>query len=197
MDSEFPGSALSSSYDRVIVTGSLSKAYSLAGIRVGWVACRSKEVLEKLAAARHYTTISVSALDQQIASLATSQLCLHGLLGRNIKLAKENVKLVDSFVDEHAECEWVTPVAGTTGFIRFTRDGKPVDDVDFCERLQNETGVMLLPGSRGFGDADGDKWHGYVRIGYANETDIVRDGLEKLRGFMSSSYNDVPVVDRV
>lgn len=195
MDADFPGSALSSSYDRVIVTGSLSKAYGLAGIRVGWVACRSKEVIEQLAATRHYTTISVSALDQQIASLATSQLCLHGLLRRNIKLAKENVKLVDNFVDEYRECEWVRPVAGTTGFMRFARDGKPIDDVEFCERLQRETGVMLLPGSRGFADNDGDNWHGYVRIGYANESDIVRDGLEKLRGFMSSSYKDILVVD--
>lgn len=195
MDEDFPPSALSLPYDNIIVTGSLSKAYSLAGIRVGWVASRSKALIELLAEARHYTTISVSQMDQQVAALATSSMCLHEILGRNIRLAKENLGLLTRFVEEHRECEWVRPVAGTTAFVRFVREGRPVDDVVFCERVQEETGVMLLPGSRGFGDEEGDRFKGFVRFGYVNETEIVREGLEKLRGFMSTRFKDVPVVN--
>lgn len=196
MDSEFPPSGLSLSYDRIIVTGSLSKAYSLAGIRVGWIACRSQEVVEQLAAARHYTTISVSQLDQQVAALATSQMCLHGLLSRNIKLAKTNVALLERFVEDHyKECEWVKPVAGTTALVKFSRDGKLVDSVDLCERLQSETGTMLLPASRGFGDVNGDLWEGYVRVGYVCETEVLRDGLNKMREWMKTGYREVSLFE--
>lgn len=195
MDSEFPGSLVGSSYEKIIVTGSLSKAYSLAGIRIGWLTTRANDLLEQMVNARHYTTISVSQIDQQIAALATSQMCLHGLLGRNIKMAKESCQLVDRFVDDHRECEWVKPVAGTTGFVRFSRDGKPVDDVAFCKQLQEKTGVMLLPGSHGFGDSEGDSWKGYVRIGYVNDTEVVREGLEKLRGFMTGGFKDIPTTE--
>lgn len=59
MDPDFPPSLLSLAYPKAIVTGSLSKAYALAGIRVGWIASRSSEIIEACAQARHYTTISV------------------------------------------------------------------------------------------------------------------------------------------
>lgn len=174
----------------------MSKAYSLAGIRVGWIACRDKDVIETLAAARHYTTISVSQTDQQIAALATSQMCLHSLLQRNISLAKGNLALLEKFVDEHyKEVEWVKPVAGTTALLRFTREGKPVDDVAFCERLQEETGVMLLPAGRGFGDRDSDAWTGWVRVGYVNNEEEIKEGLERLREFMRRGYREVPLLD--
>lgn len=60
---EFPPSILSLPYSKVIATGSLSKAYSLAGIRVGWIASRSPDIVDACAQARDYTTISVSQLD--------------------------------------------------------------------------------------------------------------------------------------
>jgi aspartate/methionine/tyrosine aminotransferase len=62
VDAEFPPSMISMGYSKTIVTGSMSKAYSLAGIRLGWIASRDKEIIEAVAEARDYTTISVSQL---------------------------------------------------------------------------------------------------------------------------------------
>ncbi|KAI9039027.1 aspartate/tyrosine/aromatic aminotransferase [Aspergillus affinis] len=195
MDPDFPSSLLSLGYERAIVTGSLSKAYSLAGIRVGWIASRDRSLIEACAAARHYTTISVSQVDDAIASYALAPACIHGLLRRNIELAKTNLAILEKFIESHRwACEWVKPRAGTTAFVRFNKMGKPVDDVAFCETLLQQTGVMFVPGSLCFGE--GEDFIGYVRIGFVQETEVLEKGLEALASFMDDGYDEVPVVKR-
>ena len=190
MSSDFPPSILSMGYRNTIATGSMSKAYALAGIRTGWVAGRNPEIVAKLHAVRHYTTISVSQLDQAVAAFALDKNTVHALLSRNIQLAKTNVELLERFVIKHDEyCTWTKPVAGTTAFIKLSRDGKPVNAVEFCKSVQEKTGVMLLPGDFGFGE----EWRGYVRFGYVNETEVLKEGLEELRKFMRKEFDDVPV----
>ncbi|THY29042.1 PLP-dependent transferase [Aureobasidium pullulans] len=188
-ENEFPPSVLSMGYENTICTGSLSKAYSLAGIRTGWIASRSRDIIEKCAEARDYTTISVSILDQQVAAFALDQNCIHSLLGRNIALARTNLELLERFVIKHDEyCTWVKPVAGTTAFIKFSRDGQPVDARELCKQLQEKVGVMFLPG-----DCFGEEFKGYVRIGYVNRTEIIKEGLEQARLFMRKEFDDIPL----
>ncbi|KAL4918938.1 hypothetical protein BDW62DRAFT_210113 [Aspergillus aurantiobrunneus] len=192
MDSEFPSSALSLGYERTIATGSMSKAYSLAGIRVGWVASRDRSTIDACASARDYTTISVSQLDDAVASYALAPTTIHALLKRNIELAKTNFTILEKFIESHRwACDWVKPRAGTTAFVRFNKMGKPVNDIAFCEILLELTGVMFVPGSLCFGN--GEEFHGYVRIGYVCETHVLEDGLAALKGFLDDGYEDVPV----
>lgn len=192
MDPEFPSSILSMGYKGTIATGSLSKAYSLAGIRCGWIAARDRSVIEEIAKARDYTTISVGILDQQVAAFALSQETIHNLLSRNIQLAKTNLELLEKFIIKHDEyCSWTKPVAGTTAFVKFERDGKPIDAVALCKTLMDKTGVMLVPGDRCFGD----EFRGYVRVGYVNHTETLREGLDKLRVFMRKEYDDIPLCE--
>ncbi|KAL2820797.1 hypothetical protein BDW59DRAFT_174388 [Aspergillus cavernicola] len=192
MDPEFPSSALSLGYERAIVTGSMSKAYSLAGIRLGWIASRDRTIIEACASARDYTTISVSQLDDAVASYALAPTTIHALLKRNIELAKTNCATLEKFIESHRwACNWVKPRAGTIGFIRFNKMGKPVNDVSFCEILFERTGVMLVPGSLCFGG--GEEFHGYVRIGFACETHVLEEGLAALESFLEDGYEDVPV----
>lgn len=177
-------------YANTIATGSLSKAYSLAGLRVGWIASRSKDVIDKCALARDYTTISVSKLDQAVASFALGPDTIHSLLSRNIKLAKGNLEMLDRFILKHDDnCSYVQPVAGTTALVKFQRDGKPIDSEAFCKALQEKTGVFFLPGDVGFGD----EFKGYVRIGFVNRAEVVKDGLEELRKFMRKEFDDLPL----
>ena len=193
-DPDFPPSLLSLGYAKTIVTGSLSKAYSLAGIRVGWIASRSPEIIEACSRARDYTTISVSQIDDQIAAYAMSDSCIHSLLSRNIQLAKRNLEILEKFVENHRwACDWVKPVAGSTAFIRFSNMGSPVNDAAFCEQLMGDTGVMLVPGSECFGG--GKDFTGYVRFGFCCETDVLVEGLEKLGSFMAKGYRTVPLAD--
>lgn len=178
---EYPPSLISLGYSKTIVTGSMSKAYSLAGIRVGWVASRDRQIIEQIASARDYTTIAVSQLDDQVATYALSNSVLHALLKRNINLAKTNVEVLEAFIDEHSEfCSWVKPTAGTTAFIRFESDGQAVDDVNFCIDLLEKTKVMFVPGSRCFGK----EFRGFVRIGFVCETEVLKQGLEQLSAYV-------------
>lgn len=192
---DFPPSAINMGYKRVLVTGSFSKAYSLAGIRTGWIACKDREIIEQIAATRDYTTIAVSQLDQAVAAEAVSERCVHALLGRNIKLAQANLELLQNFIDEHNwACSWIKPVAGTTAMVKFHKMGRPVDDAVFCERLQEKTGVMFVPGSKCFGR--GEDFRGHVRIGFVPEHEVLSEGLQALRNFMEEDYADVPTASK-
>lgn len=191
-DEGIPPSLLSLGYEHTIVTGSMSKAYSLAGLRVGWIASRNRDLIETFASARDYTTISVSRIDDAIASHALAPACLPNLLKRNIELARKNVDILEKFIESHRwACDWIKPRAGTTAFVRFSKDGKPVDDVAFCEILLEKTGVMFVPGKACFGG--NEDFAGYVRVGFVNETDVLANGLEALKAFMQNGYDRVPV----
>ncbi|KAI0427048.1 PLP-dependent transferase [Xylaria sp. FL1042] len=185
-----PPSALSLGYEKVVVTSSMSKAWALAGIRVGWAASHSKDIITQLAVARDYTTISVSQLDDQVARYALSSAVAPSLLSRNIALARTNLALLENFVRAHeGVCSWVKPTAGTTAFIQFRRrgDGAPVDDEAFCKDVLDKTKVMFLPGGRCFGH--GREFRGYVRIGYVSDTEVLRKALEKLKAYVAEYLN--------
>jgi aspartate/methionine/tyrosine aminotransferase len=178
-------------YKNVIVTGSMSKAYSLAGIRVGWIASRNPELIERIASARHYTTISVSQFDEQIAAFALHSSTVHNLLARNIQLAKTNLALLERFmIKNEDECEWVKPLAGTTAFLKFHKEGKPVDSVDFCKKLLAKTGVLFTPGT-----CFGEEWKGYVRVGFVNSTEVLEKGLVEAGRFVRKDLENVKLAE--
>lgn len=103
------------------------------------------------------------------------------LLARNIALAKTNLVIVEAFIEGHRwACAWTRPVAGTTAFVRFERTGKRVDDVEFCKKLMERTGVMFVPGSKCFGV--GREFRGYLRLGFICEMEMLRERLEAVRG---------------
>ncbi|KAF5863080.1 hypothetical protein ETB97_010650 [Aspergillus alliaceus] len=186
-DPSYPPSALSFGYNNTVVTSSLSKAYALAGIRIGWIASHSTPILDLCINVRSYALITASQVDEQIASLALSPACVHNLVKRNTALAKNNLDIVQSFIDEFSStCQWVKPVAGPIGFIKFTRSGIPVDDVELCTKLLEKKGVLLVPGKKCFGD--GENFSGYVRLGFGGDTAVLQAALDTLREFMRDDY---------
>lgn len=169
----------------------MSKAFSLAGLRVGWIAARQHSVIESCAVARDYNTISVSQLDDGMASYALSPIVVEKILERNLRLCNTNLSILDNFITHGvtiaSEGRWkasyIKPTAGTTAFVKFTRrDGKPIDDKRFCEILIERTGVMFLPGGVCFGH--GKEFEGYIRIGYVCKTEVLKSGLKLLGDFL-------------
>lgn len=74
------------------------------------------------------------------------------LLACNSGIARTNVRISEEWVGQHAwACRWTRK----TAFVRFGREGRAVDDVLFCERVQEETRVMLVLGTYAFG-----RWKG-------------------------------------
>ncbi|KAK3694537.1 pyridoxal phosphate-dependent transferase [Podospora appendiculata] len=181
---EAPPSILALGYEKTVATGSMSKAYALAGLRLGWIASRDKGILDAVAAARDYTTISVSQLDDQVAAYALSPSILPSLLKRNMALAQTNLALLSAFVDKHSSvCSWTKPTAGTTALLQFKNEGTPVDDVQFALDVLNKKNILFVPASLCFGL--GKDFKGCVRIGYACETGVLQEGLEGLEQYVN------------
>lgn len=182
-----PPSVLSLGYDKTISTSSMSKAYSLGGIRVGWIATRNTDFMEAIQGARHYTTISVSQLDDQVATYALSNNVRPNLLKRNMDLARKNCDMVEDFISKHKSvCFWKRPTAGTTAMVQFkNRHGKPVKDSEFCLEVLNETGALMMPGSTCFGE--GVDFPGYMRIGYACSSEVLETALSKLSTYIQQN----------
>lgn len=183
-----PPSILSFGYEKTISTSSMSKAWSLAGIRLGWIASRDESIIEAVAEARDYTAISVGQLDDQIAGYALSDAVRPGLMRRNLQLASTNLALLDDFVQAHKSvCNWVKPTAGTTAFIQFTNKGMAVDDEAFCLDVLDKTKAMFLPGKKCFGH--GQDFEGYVRIGYVNKTTVLKEALDRLGKYVDQGLS--------
>ena len=135
-----PGVA--SLYDRGVSLGVLSKAFGLAGLRIGWVATHDEALLDRLMALKDYTTICASSPSEILALIALR--ARDTILARNVSLVTRNLAAVERFMGAHQEWfEWLAPRAGCIAFPRLRRGG-PV--AGFCDWLAREHGVLLMPG---------------------------------------------------
>ncbi len=162
-------------YEKGVSTGSVSKVFSLAGLRLGWIA-GSKEVIEEVNHQREYNTISVGILDDYFASLAIEN--KDKIIQRNLDKILEGKKVLTQWFESEKHCHCVLPQGGTTAFIGYDID---INSSDLCKRLQNATGVMLLPG-------DAMETDGYLRIGYGNNTDKLKEALEIFSQWIVNNY---------
>lgn len=153
-------------YEKGISTGSMSKVYSLAGLRLGWIA-GPRELTERLERQRDYHIISVGRLDDLLASVALES--REAISARNLAICREGGRLLAEFVAGEPHISYVKPRGGTTAFLRYDL---PMESAELCRRLQEETGVMLLPGSA-------LDMEGYLRIGYCNDPGITEAGLAR------------------
>lgn len=153
-------------YEKCISTGSMSKVYSLAGLRLGWIA-GPRELTQRLNRQRDYHVISVGRLDDLLASVALES--REAISARNLAICREGGRLLEEFVAGQRHISYIKPKGGTTALLRYDL---PMESAELCRRLQSETGVMLLPGSA-------LDMEGYLRIGYCNDPAITKAGLER------------------
>jgi len=159
-------------YEKGIATAGMSKAYSLAGLRVGWIVAPS-EVTEQVLIHRDYDTISVGLINDHFATMALEN--KDKLLARSQKITRDNLAILAEWVAVQPRVSWVKPCAGTTAMLKID---VPMTSREFCVDLLQKTGVMMMPG-------DAFDMEGYVRIGYSNSTDVLRAGLEKLSTYLT------------
>ena len=158
-------------YEKGISTGSMSKVFSLAGLRFGWIAA-PKELISAVLYHRDYNTISVGMLDEYFAELALQ--AKDKILERNRAIIRENLQILDDWVKNTPRVSYVKPKAGTTAFVHI--DTK-LSSHEFCERLVKEKGVMFTPGSALHTE-------GFVRVGFANNKEVLKKGLELTAEFL-------------
>lgn len=163
-------------YEKGISTAGMSKAYSLAGLRLGWVAA-PKDVLEAVSIHRDYDTISVGMIDDHFAALALES--CDKVLMRSKSITRGNLAVLEAWVENEPLISWVKPRSGTTALLKYDL---PVSSHDLCVQIAEETGVIFTPGSA-------LEMEGYLRIGYANTPNVLSAGLARVSEFLSKRAN--------
>ncbi len=123
--------------------GVLSKAYGLPGLRIGWIACRDRDLLGRLEHAKHYTTICSSAPSEVLGLIAVR--ARDHILGRNRRIVAENIPVFDAFFARFPGLfEWSPPQGGCVCYPRYLG----ADGIEaMCTGLVEQEGVLLLPAS--------------------------------------------------
>jgi aspartate/methionine/tyrosine aminotransferase len=128
-----------------ISLGVMSKAYAMAGLRIGWLATHDHELLRRLAAFKDYTTICSSA-PSEILSIMGLRAGAE-VLARSRGIITANLDLLDAFFADWADrFTWIRPRAGSIGFPRLTVPSPLIDD--WAAELVRAEGVLLIPGSQ-------------------------------------------------
>ena len=160
-------------YPKGISTAGMSKVFSLAGLRVGWVVA-PKDLTEKIMIHRDYDTISVGMINDHFAAMALEN--ADKVLARSQAITRENLAILDNGIKNEPRVDWVKPRAGTTAMLKLDI---PMSSREFCIDLLKNTGVMLTPG-------DAFDMEGYVRIGYANDREILEAGLSRMSDYLKT-----------
>ena len=158
-------------YERGISVGSMSKTYSLPGLRVGWVVGR-KDLINEINKHREYNTISVSIVDDYYASVALEN--RERIALRNFKIMREGLEILSDRLNENVYFKAHLPQGGTTALIRYKKD---IPSRRLCKELQAKTGVALLPGET-------MEMEGTVRVGYCVGKEILDKGLVEFSKFI-------------
>ena len=158
-------------YPRTIAVGSMSKAFSLAGLRLGWIAA-PPDVIDQVSRHRDYSVISVGMVDDLLAAIALEH--VDAMLARNRAIVRGNLAMLDAWIAEEPRVSYGRPASGTTALLRIDA---PMSSEAFCQGLLDDEGVLFVPGAAF--DIEGT-----VRIGYANEPGVLAAGLERTSAFL-------------
>ena len=160
--------------DNVVTIGDMTKPFGLGGLRVGWLATKRKDIIDRASILKDYTTMCASAPSEFLAALALQQ--KGKILKRNIEIAIKNIELVNRLVSDCGEkLSWIEPKGGYTGFVRLNIEGITVDE--FCLELIRKKDVLLLPGSV-FGDPTS------FRVGVGTMVEQFERGVMALSDFL-------------
>jgi len=156
--------------DRVLVSASLSKAYGLPGLRLGWLLAPT-EFREELWARKDYTTIAPSPLCDRLGAAALEPAVRAQLLDRGRAILRGNLEILETWAGGHAGVlRFARPRAGAVAFFHYDL---PIGSTEMAERLLSEQGVLIVPG-----DQFGIDHH--FRLGYGYTNPPLAPGLERV-----------------
>jgi aspartate/methionine/tyrosine aminotransferase len=157
-------------YDRTIVTGGLSKAYALPGLRIGWLVGPHQEIADTWKR-RDYTTITTSILSNEIAAIALRPDRREKILERNRGILRANLPAVSEWAESHPGLfTFRPPQAGGMVFMKYAMDMNSTKLVDYIRR-EKSTFVVA-------GDCFGMDHR--IRIGIGSELSYLEEGLGRV-----------------
>jgi aspartate/methionine/tyrosine aminotransferase len=156
------------------VIGDLSKAFSLAGVRTGWVIEHSAKRRQQYWTARSYFTITNSTTGEILSEIAIRKRDV--VLGKTQQVATRNLKLLERFMAEHRDVlGWIPPLGGMTAFpwLVSGENARP-----FCQAAAKR-GILLAPG-------DCFDTPSHFRLGFAAAGDDFSKALDRFGTFVKS-----------
>jgi aspartate/methionine/tyrosine aminotransferase len=167
-------------YERAVSLAGMSKAFGLAGLRIGWVAARDAAALARMTALKDYTTICSSAPSEVLALMGLE--AGESIVAANLaRIGRNRVTAVEFFARHQDLFDWAPPQAGTVCFPRLLAGGshaQPGGAEAFCDRVLQRTGALLLPSTvYGYEDA-------HFRLGLGR--DDFGEGLGVLDAYLAA-----------
>lgn len=161
-------------YDKAVVTSSMSKVWSLAGIRLGWAITKSPELRRDLLSHRDYDLISCGMFDEAVGAFALAH--ADKILARSRRIVRQNLAALEAWVDSEEHLSFAKPKAGTTALVYYDYD---LGSYEFCTRMIQTTGALVTPG-------DAFEEPKSMRIGYAysDNVDDLKEGLAAISAFL-------------
>jgi aspartate/methionine/tyrosine aminotransferase len=155
--------------ERVVATGSLSKAYGLPGLRIGW-AVADRRLAESLWSRSDYTTISPGELTDRLARAALDPAVRPLLLQRTRGMVRRGLDTLETWMGEQGGFHWRSPDAGAICMVRYDA---PIDSAELAERLRTRQSVLVVPGAHfGLGQ--------YMRLSLGVQPDYMTAALERI-----------------
>jgi aspartate/methionine/tyrosine aminotransferase len=159
-------------YDKVLAQGSMSKAYGLPGLRVGWTVGPT-EAVAAMWRRHEYTTIALSMLSDHLTRIALSPTVRPQILARTRMLLKGGYGLLGEWLSEQGDVFTGTPPdAAAITFLKYDLD---INSTAWMEQLRDESSLLIVPGDH-FGL---DK---HIRLSFAVPERELLDGLDRLGG---------------
>lgn len=157
--------------DNVLITSSLSKAYGLPGLRLGWVVCPTSQIATELWTYSDYTTICPAKTSDWFATLALSPAVQAKIETRTRKVVRENWAIMEKWISSHGDLLLgIAPEAAAICFIKLRDD---IDSLDLTMRLMKEKSVLISPG-------DHFEMPGFIRIGFGSEKEYLESALDRI-----------------
>jgi aspartate/methionine/tyrosine aminotransferase len=169
-------------YERGVSLNVMSKAYGLAGLRIGWLACKDRAMLVRFEHSKHFLSICNSAPSEVLARIALK--ARQKILDRNRKVIRDNLTALDAFFADYAHLfDWREPDGGCVAFIRYK--GQEGGE-EFTRRLVEESGVLFLPSSI-YRSELGPVPENCLRVGFGRSH--VPKGFAELRNWLELKHH--------
>ena len=158
-------------YDKVLAHGSLSKAYGIPGLRIGWTVGPA-ETVDAMWARHEYLTISAGMLDNHLAAYALSPEVRPRLIQRARDYIRRGYPILEEWMASHGDVfNVIPPQAAAIAFVGYDLD---INSTELVEQLMKEKSVLIVPGDH-FG------LDRHLRISYGLEPEFLRAGLDRIR----------------
>ena len=158
-------------HDRVLVTNSLSKAYGLPGLRLGWIV-GPRETIAELWGRTDYTTITPASISDVLARVALEPSTRARLRERTKGIVRGNLALLEDWMASQGDrFTYRPPDAGAICFARYEAE---IGSTALAEKLRVEQNVLVVPGDHFARDH-------HIRLGYGIPEDELREALDLVR----------------